>query len=295
MSSADLPYRLLWSPLKRIGEFAWYSRSRISCLNFPIPCRLPYGGWFLAYGDAMGARICGYHLSRHPYEEGQWKFVSRFLKPKMTFFDVGANQGFYTVLAAKRVGSEGKIFSFEPAVTEFRKLLRNLAINRCKNVATESVALGNHEGFTEFYLCLDHQGSFSSISRPAEDVTAEYERLKVEITTLDSYVQRCQVTSLDLLKIDVEGGELGVLKGGDMVFKTLRPIVICEVEDRRTRQWGYQAREIVEFLHDYDYLWFSVLRDGTLQPAIFTENYEWSNLVGIPKEHEIRQREATCR
>jgi len=284
MSRDEPLYRLLWSPLKRTGEFLWYSRSRFPFLNFPIPWRLPYGAWFLAYGDAMGARVCGYNIARRPYEENQWKFVSRFLKPGMNFFDIGANQGFYTILASRRVGSQGKVFAFEPAPTEFRKLRRNLLINRLHNVVMESQAVGSYEGLTEFYLCLDYQGSFSSIRQPAYDVTSRKKVIKVPITTLDAYVQCNNISSLDLIKIDVEGGELDVLKGGGGILERLRPIIMCEMDDRRTQQWGYQAREIWEFLQGYGYTWFEFTHSGALKPLTPHKNYTWENLVGMPKD-----------
>lgn len=236
----------------------------------------------------MGARICGYHLSRRPYEEGQWKFVFRFLKAGMTFFDIGANQGFYTILAAKRVGSQGKVFSFEPAPTEYRKLRRNLLVNRCQNVVMQAQAVGSYEGLTEFYLCFDHQGSFSSIRHPAEDVTSRKKLIKVPITTLDLYVQRKNISSMDFMKLDVEGGELDVLKGAVGVFTKLRPLVLCEVADIRTRPWGYSASELCEFLAEYGYKWFPLKSDGTLSGGGIGGTEEnvsnLDSLLGVPGE-----------
>lgn len=277
--------KLLWTPLKRTAEFVWCTRSRFSLLNVPVPWRLPYGAWFLAYGDTMGARICGYHLSRRPYEEGQWKFVCRFLKTGMTFFDIGANQGFYTILAAKRVGSQGKVFAFEPAPTEYRKLRRNLLMNRCQNVVMESQAVGAYEGLTEFYMCFDHQGSFSSIRHPAEDVISRKKLIEVPITTLDLYIQNNNISSMDFMKLDVEGGELDVLKGAGGVLTKLRPLVLCEVADIRTRQWGYKASELCEFLAGYGYIWVPLRSDGTPSSGRTEGNVpDCDSLLGVPGE-----------
>lgn len=234
--------------------------------------------------DAMGIRICGYNLSRTPYEEGNWKFVSRLLKPGMTFFDVGANQGFYTILASKRVGPQGRVFAFEPATTELRKLRTNLLLNRCHNVVVEPQAVANHQGVTDFYLCVDYQSSFSSLRQPAEDVTSRTRLMRVPITTLDLYVESNNISSLDFIKIDVEGAELDVLKGAVTVVKEFRPVIMCEIEDRRTRQYGYQAQEILEFLHDCGYKWLSVSRNGTTENCVHKKNYSWENLVAAPKD-----------
>jgi FkbM family methyltransferase len=244
---------------------------------------LPYGGWFLAYGDAMGARIAGYSLARTPYEEGQWRFVSRFLRPGMVFGDVGANQGFYTIVASQRVGAAGRVFAFEPAVSERRKLRRNLRLNRCHNVRVEATALGEYDGMTEFYLCLQEQGSFSSRRPQAEDVTAPRRRMVVPLVRLDTYAQRRGLEALDLLKIDVEGGELAVLAGAEETISRFQPLVICEVEDRRALQWGQRGRQIVDFLLDREYNWYTVRSDGTLVPHIPTSTYLWHNLLAVPR------------
>jgi FkbM family methyltransferase len=265
--------------LKKIGRILWYGRSYFSFLDFPILCRLPYGCWFLARGDESGL-IAFFRL---PYEKKEWRFVKKFLKPRMTFFDIGANQGFYTLLAAKCVGAEGKVFAFEPVPREFQNLKWNVLINRFKNVKIESMALGFKEGVTEMVVCLDGKGSYSSLRFPSDKVKARKKIIKVPITTLDTYVLRNKILSIDLLKLDVEGGELNVLKGGVNVLSNLRPVLMSEVSDKRTKQWGYSAFEIINFVKRYKYRWFKFTFGGSICPlddkAIFDEN-----LLAIPEE-----------
>ena len=59
---------------------------------------------------------------------------------------------------------------------------------------------------------------------------------------------------------------------------------MCEISDIRTEPWGYQAAEILELLHRYGYLWYSAEQNGTLQPYISREYYNWENAIAIPKE-----------
>lgn len=271
-------HKFVLGPLKRAGEQLWYARSRFPWLNFPVPCHLPYGGWFLAYGDEMGARVFGYRLSRHPYEEGPWKFLSRRLRQGMVFFDIGANQGFYTVLAAKRVGTEGKVYAFEPAPTERRKLETVLSINGCDNVKIEPIAIGNVEGTSEFHLCLGHQGSFSSVRKPASDVVARQVIITVPAATLDGYVERNQIW-VDFFKMDVEGGELAVLQGAEKILERQRPTIMCEVEQRRTRQWGYEISSLRGFLQERGYECFTVSPVGDLIPVDRRSDPRGWNLV----------------
>lgn len=265
--------------IKKIGRFLWYGRSRFSFLDFPLPCRLPYGSWFLARGDEAGLVT----FFKIPYEENEWRFVAQFLKPEMTFFDIGANQGFYTLLAAKYVGLKGKVFAFEPVPREFRNLNWNILINRFQNIKAEPVALGVQEGFTDMFVCLDGKGAYSSLQPPSEKVRAKRKLIKVPITTLDEYVQGNNISSIDFIKIDVEGGELSVLKGGINVLSKLRPVLMCEVSDKRTQQWGYSSSEIGCFVKKYKYQWFQVTPQVLLR--FFNEKINFDgNLIAIPEE-----------
>jgi FkbM family methyltransferase len=274
--------------LKTLGCFLWCSRSRFTFLNFAIPCRLADGSRFMAYGDAIGWSVFGSTLPfrQRSYETRERKFVSRFLKPGMTVFDVGANQGFYTLLAARAVRPFGKIYAFEPAATEVEKLKLNILGNSLTNVVIEQLAVGSAEGFSDFYMCLDGRGSFSSLRPPGEDVKNVRRKLtRVPVRTLDSYVRENQIFSLDFMKVDVEGGELEVFKGGRNVLTEMRPIIMCELADIRTRPWGYAASEIYNFLVEYGYIWFRPGPDGAPVWAAPKDSYDpdWENLVAIPR------------
>lgn len=104
--------------LKRLAARAasslWFGRSRYGILNVPIPCRLPYGGWFLAYGDTIGLDVLMSGLGVRPYECNNWRFVAGILKPGAVFFDVGANQGPYSILASRCVGGSGRSGQIHP-------------------------------------------------------------------------------------------------------------------------------------------------------------------------------------
>jgi FkbM family methyltransferase len=225
-------------------------------------------------------------LLRHPYDEPGWRFVQRFLRQGMTVFDIGANQGFYTILAARRVGAAGQVHAFEPAGPERTKLSTNVRLNRHRNVRIVPMALGRGEGRVPFHLCLDHQGSYSSLRPPAHDVVAHTVVVDVRMTTLDGYVQQQGVETLDFVKLDVEGAEIDVLEGSAHALAALRPVIMCELADIRTRQWGYPAARIYYLLQQRGYGWFKPTRSGRLDPAPVKARYdpEWENLVAVPSE-----------
>jgi hypothetical protein len=75
----------------------------------PLPTRLPWGDWWLAYND-----VCGDAIFAGNFEEAERQFMERFLKPNMIVLDIGAHHGFYTLLASHKVGPTGQVIAFEP-------------------------------------------------------------------------------------------------------------------------------------------------------------------------------------
>jgi len=85
--------------------------------SLPLPVRLPYGGWWLARNDECSAAVFTGN-----FEPSEYRFVERFVKQSMTVLDIGAHNGFYTLLAAKKVGPAGKVIAFEPSPRERARL-----------------------------------------------------------------------------------------------------------------------------------------------------------------------------
>jgi FkbM family methyltransferase len=263
----------------------WLWRRNIPLLNLPIPCRMPSGGWILSYGDMMGYYFLLHCYLRKSYEGGSWRFVRRYLKEGMTFLDVGANQGFYTILASKLVGASGKVIAFEPVPSVLEKLRKNVSFNRLQNVSIMPLGLSIIEESRNMNICINGMEVLSSLKPPAEDVGTGTVNLQVDVVSLDGFVSGRSLDRIDFVKIDVEGGELEVLEGGQETWIKLRPVIMCEVEDRRTAQWNYRARSIYDFMVHHGYAWFDTGREGSLRSAAPREEYEGgTNLIGIPVE-----------
>ncbi len=111
-----------------------------------VPIRLPFGPWWLAQ------REYSTHLILNSgYEETETPFVQRFLRKGMVFVDVGANRGYYTLLASKKIGLGGRVIAFEPSPRERRFLKWNLRLNGLKNVKVEAFALGSKPGQSNLF------------------------------------------------------------------------------------------------------------------------------------------------
>ena len=266
--------------VKKLVRRVWMERARYPIVSLPLPTRYE-GGWFLAYGDEMGYTI----FFGRPFELYERRFFERLVKSGAVnvFADIGANQGLYSLIAARHL-RRGHVIAFEPLASEARKLLRNASLNRYTNVTVNEVALGAFEGEADMFMCVGGMAGFSSLRPPADDVTARSTMVRVPVSTLDQHVASNDLSSLEFVKIDVEGGELDVLKGADRAIGRYRPIFMIEVEDRRTRQWGYPASDILRFLLDREYGWFDIDRNGLLTQHRIADEYRWRNLIAVPIE-----------
>jgi FkbM family methyltransferase len=243
-----------------------------------VPVRLPFGGWWLARNDFVGSA-----LLNGGFENTERSFVEHFLRPGMTVLDIGAHHGFYTLMASRKVGSQGRVIAVEASQRERDKLHRHLRMNGCKNVCVVACALGEAQGTAELYLVGGGETGCNSLRPP--DVARPTTRIAVSVETLDGVLQSHKVDRVDFIKMDVEGAEFSVLKGArELLNNRPRPAILIEVYDIRTRPWGYAARDIVRYLTALEYHWFSPLPGGKIE-ELNPEKLEYAgNFVAVPIE-----------
>jgi FkbM family methyltransferase len=231
----------------------------------------------VTWPDAAGLAV-----RRGLLEPGEARFVRRFLAPGMVVVDVGAHGGFYSILARRRVGPTGFVVAFEPSPREQRRLKLNLAVNRFGDVHLVRSAVGEECGETDFYVVHGVETGFGGRQRP--EVAGRIERLAVPLTTLDAALDLLGVAAVDLLKVDVEGGELAVLRGSARLLGTApRPMVLCELSDARSAPWGHGGRAVYEHLAHLGFRWFNVEPSGSLTESALSETFH-ANLVAVPEE-----------
>lgn len=258
----------------RATRFRWLT------LFFGIPqrVRLPFGSRWVARNDA-----CGRMILRGQFENTERQFVERFLKPGMFVLDIGAHHGYYTLLASQRVGPLGQIIAFEPSPRERRRLMQHLQMNGCTNVQVEEMALGETEGPAQLYVVKGKETGCNSLRPP--EVRQSTDATEVRVTRLDDYMRKNDLPPVDFVKMDVEGAELAVLNGAtEFLERQPRPVIFCEVQDMRTRAWGYPAREIVEFLRRRGFRWYVPSADGAMQPLPVDQIEFDGNFIAVPEE-----------
>jgi FkbM family methyltransferase len=145
--------------------------------------------------------------------DGIWEayitaLFKRLVKRNMTVVDIGANIGYFTLLAASLVGEEGKVFAFEPVPQNYALLVKNIELNGFKNAIPVQKAVSNHTGEVEFFMdsvALGHSSLFSV----SENLT---EPIVVDAISLDEFFKDGEC-AIDIIKMDVEGAEMTVLLG----------------------------------------------------------------------------------
>jgi FkbM family methyltransferase len=197
------------------------------------------------------------------------QFYNKFLEQGMVYIDCGANIGVYSITAAQRVGSEGAVYSFEPQPDIFHRLLANVHLNQLNNVHAYRLAVGDKAGAVELVQLRDHVASYV---RSLEVDTSPTERCSC--TTLDAFFAEHPIERADVLKIDVEGYELKVLRGARTMISRFRPKLIqfeyyAEYPMLPRDEWptldGYRT-----FFNEVGYEGFFCLRkwDGRFEVAL---------------------------
>lgn len=156
------------------------------------------------------------------YEKWETELVKEIISEGMTVADIGANVGYYSLIAAKLVGNNGKVYAFEPEPENYELLVRNIEINGYTNVVPVNKAVSNECGKTKLFI---NRVSSSRHSFSQNNVTDEAGSVEVEIITLDEFFKGEKV---DFIKMDVEGAEGLILDGARQILSQDRLTIIME-------------------------------------------------------------------
>lgn len=176
------------------------------------------------------------------YEKGTIQFLEEYLKPGSSFLDIGANIGLMSVIASKLVGERGIVYSVEANPGTVPILQTNIDLNNCKNIELLPVALSDVQGTALLFENWEvNRGGASLISQGDNQQGVE-----VKMERLDDLFD--EMTTIDLVKIDVEGFEPQVIRGGINWFSKQLPVFIIEVSEKREKEVGPSPKEIMELV-----------------------------------------------
>lgn len=210
--------------------------------------------------------------------------VEKFLKGGDRVLDVGANYGHFSLAAANAVGPSGSVMSFEPNPSAFSRLCVHLGLNRLSWVEPKNIGIADAEG----YLALNIPSINSGEATFGASQYADASIIEVPVRRLDDVAGDRTAT---LLKIDVEGFEVHVLRGARALLDRDRPIVLTEVIEKHLRNAGESRRSLSEFMEAQNYRSYRLGLKGrgarqTLHlPAVAAADRD-GDFLWIPKERE---------
>jgi FkbM family methyltransferase len=185
--------------------------------------------------------------------------LARLLRPGAVFWDVGANVGFFTVIAARLVGEAGHVVAVEPVPENLDALAHNVALNRLQNVTVipRAAAVDDRQ------RCMEQAGEPTWARVVADDAPrpADHPLLAVQAIRLDDVASSFAVPEPDVVKIDVEGLECSVVHGMAALLRRRRPTIVCELHGT--------AEEFLALMASFHYRTRSIRDDHTADRALW--------------------------
>lgn len=167
-------------------------------------------------------------------------------------WDIGASFGIYTIFSALKA-KNGMICSFEPEISTFRLLNRNIKLNNLKNIKTFQIALMEKEGERLIYKSKSANIGTHSFARRT-DYPVSKKGKRVKITTGDRLIQETNLDYPNLVKIDVEGAELYVLKGMNNILNSNKlKILQVEIHPKILPLFNHNENMVIEYIESFNF------------------------------------------
>jgi len=257
-----------------VGKIALAGRDRIALLHTALFCPEAVG---MLANDQLATAL-----------------ATSLCRPNKIFMDVGAHIG-SVIAAVMQHDPSIKIIGFEAMPEKIAKLRRKFP-----SIDLHGCAVGNLSGEVSFFIN-QKQSGYSSLARPSNVSQSTVKEIRVPIRKIDELVTSDQV---DVMKIDVEGAELGVLQGGEALILKSRPTIMFESAPiPADDSLGYTKEAMWEWLNAHDYLVLVPNRVAHIDPGLscdgFLESHRYprrtTNYFAIPKERHLEIRHAARR
>ncbi|MFC1462445.1 FkbM family methyltransferase [Verrucomicrobiota bacterium] len=180
-------------------------------------------------------------------EKPELRFLMDYLKPGMIFLDIGSNAGIYTLAAATKF-DDLQIVAVEPCQKTFELLQANIALNGL-SVQTIRTALSDESGQAELYVNVPRRDGLNALRKPLRNAARIAGQETVAVDTLDNMISGLGIDHVDAMKVDVEGAELAVFKGGKQLLgNDNAPLILFESRACNTAAFDYHPREFFQYL-----------------------------------------------
>jgi FkbM family methyltransferase len=242
------------APTSRPSVSKLAKRTVRSVLEHALPFAERLKGFRTAYGDYLPNRL---RVLIDTYEANERRLMREFLRPGQTILDVGANVGFLTVFFARATGASGKVYAFEPNPLIFDLLRQNTAPYGQVEAINCGLSVDNVDS-TLFLAGRDH--SVASFSQEYPTLHVRYQdfgrldSVQAKLVNGDQFLSQREIDRIDILKIDVEGWELNVLRGLQKTIQRSPEIVIFFEYNRAAQECaGFAPMDVLKWFFDNGY------------------------------------------
>ena len=205
------------------------------------------------------------------YEKNETDFWNNLTQHKNIVFDIGANVGYYGLIASKKINPHGKVFGFEPVSHIYKRAEHNIKLNGIQNFILNNIALSDKVGELTINVGNDANLGMSGINHH-NYLSGISEVVKVE--TVDHYVNSNNISQIDVIKIDVEGSESYVLKGMERSVADFKPTILIEILDTLLLKAGSSKEEIYNYMWAKNYQAFKIINGTEVQCISTPESFD---------------------
>lgn len=235
-------------------------------------------------------------LSRYIYsgfEETYIIFTRNYLKRSDIYIDIGSNIGLFSLHAAQIVGESGKVYAFEPTPDTYERLRQNIDLNKFNDkVITNNLGLSSEKGILTMNITIDGYDAWNTFAS-STDVPFQ-KQLLIPVDTLDNYLKSHNINHDDiaLIKIDVEGWEVAVIKGAIETLNQLNsPALMVEFTETNLLAAGTNCYELYDIVTSLGYRWYTYdSNNNCLIPEPKKLHYPYNNLIAIKSIEEAQHR-----
>lgn len=234
----------------RDGKAYFYERFHATLTPAGRYAIVPLNKGFTMKLDLQDPEQLKVYFFGHYHERYEADLVARLLEDDEVFWDIGANVGYFTLVAATALANRGQIVVFEPGNNAFARLTENLSLNPFTNIKIYQLAVSDREGEAVLHVSGDIADSSASLfelggSRSGHEVC--------RTVALDQFLAAENLRPPTLIKVDAEGAELAVLQGAQDLISQSPPLFLMEMEEKNLAAAGASKAAIQQFLSGYGY------------------------------------------
>ena len=204
--------------------------------------------YYLDPCTAFGQRLIDYGI----YEPEMIESIKAILRPGDTFIDLGGNEAYFSLIAARHIGPSGKVFCIEPQERLWPTIIQNASANRISNIIIVPYGVSDSKGQVEITLYPSLNSGASSIVTTFR--SSFYPRQQISLASLDALIEEYRIDVVDLIKIDIEGFEVNALRSASKALQSHKiKKLLIEIHPLQLKRLGQSEKDLFSLLQDHGY------------------------------------------